>query len=69
MEDEKEELRVLLIDSDVLLNIEQRIRSDKSSAVSLKEEVRRVMFPTDVEKDGREYDKLIAARASGRSAQ
>jgi len=64
VEEEKRELNELLIQSDILKNIEQKIRTDKVGTVSLKDEIRRIMFPTELEKDGEEYDRLTAARAA-----
>ena len=48
--------------SDVLTNIEKKIRKDHENKLSLKEEMRIIMFPTDVERDGQDYDRLMQAR-------
>ena len=51
--EERAALRELLAESDVLPRLERRIRADRNGALSLREEVKRLAFPSEEERDGR----------------
>ena len=64
MKSDIENIRKALVDSELLPNLQQKIVENtliNSNEFNLKEAVRLELFPTEIEKDRKEYFKLTEA--------